>query len=68
MHISVAKQKNQRFNDVMTTLRNNEFISLTWGASSRWLFLPNSAWGGMETEVIGKTHSTLNRGQLGDSI
>ena len=32
------------------------------GASLRWSFRPNSAWGSLETTVIGKTHPTLNWG------
>ena len=32
---------------------------LQWGASSRWLFRPNSAWCSIETMTIGKTHPTL---------
>ena len=30
-----------------------------WGASTRWLFGPNSAWGTIETTTIGKTLRTL---------
>ena len=29
------------------------------GASSRWSFRPNSAWGSIETATIGKTHPTV---------
>ena len=36
-----------------------DFNLLNWGASSRWLFCPNSAWSSIETTTIGKTHSTL---------
>ena len=32
---------------------------LKWGASSRWPFRPNSAWGRIETTTITKTHPTL---------
>ena len=31
-----------------------------WGASSRWPFGLNSAWGSLETTIIGKTHPTLS--------
>ena len=32
---------------------------LKWDAYSRWLFGPNSAWGRIETTIIGKAHPTL---------
>ena len=35
------------------------FFFVKWGASFRWSFHPNSAWGSMETTTIGQTHPTL---------
>ena len=35
------------------------YLAMKWGASSRWSFRPNSAWGSKETTTIGKTHPTL---------
>ena len=35
------------------------FRNIKWGASSRWSFDPNSAWGSIGTMTIGKTHSSL---------
>ena len=32
---------------------------LKWGASSRWSFRPNSAWGSRETTTTGNTRTTL---------
>ena len=34
------------------------FELITWGASSRWSFRPNSKWGSIETVTMGKTHPT----------
>ena len=40
-----------------------------WGASLRWSFGPNSAWGRIETTTIGKTHPTLyQRNRRGNNI
>ena len=33
-------------------------LNIKWGASSQWSFGPNSAWGSIETTIIGK-HPTL---------
>ena len=33
--------------------------NLKWGASSRWSFRPNSAWGSIETTTIRETHPAL---------
>ena len=38
---------------------NNFFVTIKWGASSRWSSRPNSAYGSLETTAIGKTHPTL---------
>jgi len=32
---------------------------IKWGASSRWSFRPNSAWGSIGTTIIGRTRPTL---------
>ena len=43
---------------LVTTLKDNRnrVLKFKWGASSRWSFGPNSAWGSLETKTIGKTH------------
>ena len=40
-------------------IQKSLFDDIKWGASSRWLFRPNSAWGSIATKSIGKMHTTL---------
>ena len=37
----------------------SDSYNIKWGASSQWSFGPNSAWGSIETTIIGNTHLTL---------
>ena len=43
----------------LSRARFNQQNILKWGASTRWSFGPNFAWGSKETTTIGKTHPTL---------
>ena len=40
-------------------MQRKRFISIKWGASSRWSFGPNSTWGSIETTTIWKTRPSL---------
>ena len=42
-------------------LEKESISIIKWGASSRWSFRPNSAWGSIETTNLAKTHPTLFR-------
>ena len=48
----------KKYFDGKTPIEGNLFM-LKWGASSRWSFFPDFAWGRIEMTTIEKTHSTL---------
>ena len=65
---SVAPLEGQNLQDEDKGILWQEWLStqieelscmLKWDASYRWSFGPNSAWGRIETTIIGKTHPTL---------
>ena len=59
LKIKLIKSNNFPSNLFSCFKYNNFFVTIKWGASSRWSSRPNPAYGSLQTTAIGKTHPTL---------